>query len=294
MEKVLVLGAKGFLGSQIFNYFLGIPRYSVCQSDQRITEEETLHDIFNSFKPDVVISAIGRTGNRSTDDCNNNTQATVESNVIVPRMIAKTCECRGVYMVHLSTGCLWDRYVQGKLVFSESDPYCPEYISAYHASKMVIDQWLIENFPQALVLRVRLPISHNWHLKDLITKLIGFSRVYDVFQSVTVVEDMLPALETLIRIRERGAFNMTTADVHYPSLIRRWNIISGEKREFLIVDPSPISVSIRKPVCSLSTEKVRKVLRENRHTLPEGINSIDGIMRRRLSEMMTEKEAAAI
>ena len=60
-----------------------------------------------------------------------------------------------------------------------------------------------------LYTRIRMPMSCYSHPRNLINKIASYPKVISIPNSVTLVEDLSPALERLIELRLTGVLNLT-------------------------------------------------------------------------------------
>lgn len=202
-DKVLIFGAKGWLAAK-FAAFL--PNAEL--TNVNIANYEEVSRVLDKVRPVVVINAAGKTGRPNIDWCERpeNRAATRQSNVFGPMTLANTCGKRGIYLVHLSSGCIFNGQSPGPDGWTETDT--PNPVSFYSETK-VLGEFHIMNRPcRSLIVRLRMPVDDQPNPRNLITKLAGYSRVIDVVNSVTVVNDFLVATAHLIERRETGIFNV--------------------------------------------------------------------------------------
>lgn len=198
--KTLIFGA-GYLGSRLIDGLSGI--HEVATADSR--------DPYVGEWPDVVINAVGRTGSPNIDWCESNKHGTYKANVIFALNLAAACTRagpNGVYMIHLSSGCCFYGPRNGcddsDGGWREDDDANPE--SFYSRTKYAADL-VLSKLPNVAVVRLRMPIDYTPHPKNLITKLASYSRVIDVCNSVTVLDDLVAVIAGLVEKRGTGIFH---------------------------------------------------------------------------------------
>lgn len=207
-RKVLVFGA-GFLGHQIAKVFNG------NLSFVRIEDPHAVWETLRKYKPDVVINAAGKpSGSCNIDWCLDHMNETVVSNIIGPYNLASACKSEGVgSFVLLSSGCIFDERPDGRS-FKENDE--PNPVNFYGVTKVAAERIvrrLFEGQEQRLLIpRIRMPISYHDHPRNLISKLVRYSRgahpVVNAPNSVTVVDDFLFALVDLVERNRHGIFHV--------------------------------------------------------------------------------------
>src|SRR3989344_2091165 len=71
-------------------------------------------------KPDIVINAAGKTGRPNVDWCEDHKEETLHANVTGAVVLLEECRKRGIYWVHMSSGCIYTGDNNGA-GFSEED-----------------------------------------------------------------------------------------------------------------------------------------------------------------------------
>lgn len=193
--KILVLG-NGFVGKPLAEYL------HADISNKRISEltEEDLDY-------DVVINTIAKT---SIDWCEKNREETFDTNVVQAVRLAKLV--KGKY-VFFSSACIF-KSVNGEINYEDSVPN-PQCFYTY--TKLMAEQLIEEVRPDTLIIRPRLLISEHSHPRNTINKLLNYDKVITCQESATVLEDMIPKIESLLE--ESGAFNIFNEGTISPSEI---------------------------------------------------------------------------
>lgn len=183
--KILLLG-KGFLGTKILDYFK-------CDFlDKRI--ENMVSEDFEGY--DVVINTIAKA---NVDWCEENEDVCFDTNTRQAIRIAKLV--KGKY-VFVSTGCIF-----------------PEPLCEYAWSKFFAEIAIRELKENHLIIRPRLLISTSPHPKNTIDKILSYPVLSTSPESMTIIEDMLPELEKLLRKDAKGTFNIVNEGTISPSYI---------------------------------------------------------------------------
>lgn len=219
--KILVFGSKGWLGQE----FLKIYPSAVAASAD-IADQAAVSAAFDAHEPDIVINTAGKTGRPNVDWCEDHKLETVRSNVTGPLVLLEECMKRDVYMVHLSSGCIYEGD-NGGGGFAETDP--PNFAGSYYARTKIWSDQILKEFP-VLVLRLRMPFDHSLNDRSLITKIMRYPRVLDVENSITYLPDFLQAAQTLIEKRKTGVYNAVN-----PGAISPYRIMELYRE---IVDPA--------------------------------------------------------
>jgi len=220
MKKEIVIFGNGWLGNKYKDYYK--EKAEIVSTD--ISDSKAVEKILNSLRPKIVINAAGKTGHPNVDWCEDNKLETVNSNIAGPLMLLKASLDRNIFLVHLSSGCLFNG--KKKNGFTEEDQ--PEPPNFYAWTKATADE-ILKRFP-VLIIRLRMPIDNQPNPRNLITKLTNYPKIIDVENSVTVVKDLIWATDQLIRKKKTGIYNVTN-----PGPVKHRNILKWYKT---IVDPN--------------------------------------------------------
>jgi len=211
--KIIILG-KGFIGSRIQEE-LGFPVI-----ERKIFSFKDAEDIFEQFRPKIIINCIGHTG-ENVDDCEKDIDKTLIANSFVPLILAELCLRKNIKLIHISSGCIYHfDYKKQKPIKEEQSPDFFELF--YSRTKIYADEALkilSKKYP-ILILRSRVPLDNRPHPKNLLTKLINYKRVIDIPNSVAYIPDFIKALKHLIEINALGLFNVVNKGaLRYPELL---------------------------------------------------------------------------
>jgi dTDP-4-dehydrorhamnose reductase len=172
-----------------------------------VSDMARVRSLLRATQADLVINAASKTHSATTpniDGCLESPymrRQTLAANALGAGNVALACAEYGCQVVHLSSGCIFE----GDRPFNERS--VPNPPSFYARTKAFGEQLVSEANDQALIVRLRMPISAEPHPRNLLTKLSSALDVVDVTNSVTVVEDLLPFVDAL-------AFAGVTGVVH--------------------------------------------------------------------------------
>jgi dTDP-4-dehydrorhamnose reductase len=220
MKKILIIG-NGFLGRKCAAAWP-----EAILSDRIITSVKDAEDLLDEYKPDSVLNAAGIVGKPNVDWCETHQLETIAGNTTLPIMIAEACQNKGVYLLHMGTGCVFYGYSSDPNGWKESDFGNP--LAVYTRSKYAADL-VLSTLPNVGIARIRMPIDWQSSPANLIDKLASYKRVIDVINSVTVVEDMIGVFKQLLEKQAAGIFHVTN-----PGAIKHTEILEMYKE---IVDP---------------------------------------------------------
>lgn len=283
--KILVFGAKGFIGGLFLDGFPG-----AVASDADIADQSAVRMALEKEKPDVVINAAGKTGKPNVDWCEHHKMETLRANVTGPLILVEECERVGAKLVHMSSGCIYegDRISSavgglrgvGNGGFTEEDR--PNFFGSFYALTKAWSEQALKDFP-VLQLRVRMPFDGSTHPRTLIGKILKYPRVLDEPNSITYVPDFIEAAKILIQKGKTGIYNVTN-----PGAISAYDIMTMYKE---IVDPTHTFerltlehlgevVKAGRSNCMLNTKKLEDegiILRPIKEAVEEALHTIKGL-----------------
>jgi dTDP-glucose 4,6-dehydratase len=240
--NILVYGSNGWIGNQFLeilkkqnmNFTCGISR---TDDDVSLTEE------IERINPTHVVSFIGRTHGKigekiyTTIDYLENKGKLLENvrdNLFSPFLLAELCKQKNIHYTYLGTGCIF--------TFDEFHPFGEEkngfdesslpnfYGSSYSVVKGFTDRMMSLYKDNVLNLRIRMPINNEKNGRNFITKIVNYSKICSVPNSMTVLPELLPFVLDMMRKSITGTINLTN-----PGLISHNEILEMYKE---IVDPS--------------------------------------------------------
>lgn len=147
--KVLLLGAKGQLGSAFAEYFerRGTPCLALDHHACDVTDGDSVVKAIDASRADVLINC---TAYNLVDDAEDRREEAFAVNAVAPRMIAELCAGRKIRCVHFSTDYVFDGAKRAPYV--ETD--IPGPLNIYGASKLAGEQHVLGASAGHLVFRV--------------------------------------------------------------------------------------------------------------------------------------------
>ena len=252
MDKVLIFGGRGYIAGHLQSVYPNavLPEVDICDA-------VAVGNILDFEKPDIVINAAGKTGKPNVDWCEDHKLETILSNVQGPLNLLDACAKRGIYWVHIGSGCTYEGD-NGGPGFTEEDT--PNFSGSFYSrSKLWIDQ-ILKDFP-VLQLRLRMPFDGTNHPRNLISKLKKYSKVLDVPNSITYIPDFLLALQALVKKRKTGIFNVVNQGEISPyQIMLRYRELVDPTHTFdrLTIDRLGDVVCAGRSNCVLSSKKLER------------------------------------
>jgi 3,5-epimerase/4-reductase len=143
--------------------------------------------------------------------------------------------------------------------------------SFYSATKSKTEE-LLKHYTNALILRLRMPVSDDLHPRSFVTKISTYPNVVDIPNSNTILHDLLPCSLLLASYNETGIYNFTN-----PGAISHNEVLSLFKKHvrpgfawknFSLEEQSKV-IKAGRSNCKLDTTKLVKKLREYGAEVPE-------------------------
>jgi nucleoside-diphosphate-sugar epimerase len=252
MARVLVFGSKGWIGGQVINILHTRKEIDcVLDADVRADTIEGVGKELDTWLPTHVISTIGRTHGK-IDGVNIPTidyleypgklVENVRDNLFSPFILAKLCSDRNIHFTYLGTGCIFE-YEKGQTFTEDSKPNF--FGSEYSVVKGFTDQLMSLFSSNTLNVRIRMPITASPNPRDFITKILGYEKICSVYNSMSVLDDLLPLMVDMAITKKTGTINLTNpgtishAEIleMYKELVDptiTWNFMSYEEQSALL------------------------------------------------------------
>lgn len=211
MKKILITGGSGQLGYDIYRELnkrygddvkIFMPNHAVLD----ITDENSVKELIDSFKPDVVFHAAAYT---KVDDAEDNKEACFKANSYATQVIAEACESIGAKLIYVSTDYVFD----GKKgsPYSEGDLINP--INVYGSSKAAGEKKAMLN-PKTFVVRTSWVFGINGKnfvktMLDLAEKRDKLTVVSDQIGSPTYTVDLARLLVDMSESDKYGIYHAT-------------------------------------------------------------------------------------
>ncbi len=241
--KVTIFGARGYLGE----HFQSLYPHASCPSVD-IADAQAVAAVLDADTPDIVINAAGKTGRPNVDWCEDHKEETLSANVTGPLVLLQECRKRGIYWVHLSSGCIYTGDNGGN-GYTEDD--IPNFDGSFYSRTKTWSEQILKEFPDVLILRIRMPFDDSINDRSLLMKVRKFTRVNDIKNSLTYLPDFLNAAKILIEKRKSGIYNIVN-----PGVLSPYDIIELYKE---IVDPAHVA----EPLTAAELPSVSKAGRSN-------------------------------
>ncbi len=215
IKKILVFGGKtGWIGQKIVK-ILTDANYQVVATQTRLENRESLELEIQKEKPDCVINAAGVTGVPNVDWCEDHKQETIRSNIIGALNLADISFKNNIHFINIGTGCIYEydknHPIYSGIGFKEEEE--PNFAGSFYSyTKIMLDK-LLKEYPNTLNLRLRMPISDDFHPRNFVTKITKYQKVVNVPNSMSILSDLLPLIPQMAERRLVGVYNFVNPGV---------------------------------------------------------------------------------
>lgn len=214
MEKILITGASGLLGSKVVKLaeqsFEVIPTHNTRSSFKNsfkmdITNSAEVLQVFGKTKPDVVIHIAAET---RVDQCEKNKQEALKVNAEGTKNVVMACEVNAK-LIYVSTDYVFDGE---KGLYVESDR--PNPLNYYGWTKLKGEEFVKENCQDYVIARTSVLYGwHSWKTNFLLWLIGSLKRgeqitvVDDHYNSPTLADNLAEILLEIVETDSKGIFH---------------------------------------------------------------------------------------
>ncbi|XP_057955899.1 trifunctional UDP-glucose 4,6-dehydratase/UDP-4-keto-6-deoxy-D-glucose 3,5-epimerase/UDP-4-keto-L-rhamnose-reductase RHM1-like [Malania oleifera] len=213
--KFLIYGRTGWIGGLLGKICekQGIP---YAYGKGRLEERSQLLADIQKVKPTHVFNAAGVTGRPNVDWCESHKPETIRTNVVGTLTLADVCREHGLLMMNYATGCIFEydaKHLLGSGIgFKEEDK--PNFTGSFYSKTKAMVEELLKEYDNVCTLRVRMPISSDLsNPRNFITKISRYSKVVNIPNSMTVLDELLPISVEMAKRNCKGIWNFTNPGV---------------------------------------------------------------------------------
>lgn len=201
MNKYLILGSKGQLGSTLCRLFeregIDYTGYDMPQID--LMDKATYAALIHAYSPDAVVNCAAYTNvNEAEEDFN----TSMAINGTVLRSLVGICNAEGIHLLHISTNYVFNGNKPGG--YLEEDH--PDPVNYYGLSKLV-GEWIIKKYSSSYTI-VRTADLYGNSPRSIVDKLIGLlqnaGRIKLVDDEFTSPTNVFNLAEQIMVILEEG------------------------------------------------------------------------------------------
>jgi dTDP-4-dehydrorhamnose reductase len=243
--KVLIFG-NGQIGNFYLDHFRSRDTEAGIAVGVDITDLEQVDKAIDEFGPDVVINTAAAT---NLEWCGLNRLQAFNVNVLGAGNVAKSCDRAGAHLVHYSSGCIFSSLSGIDAKVEESAPNPASYYGWTKVWSEEIVGFERSSEFRALTLRPRQPVSAQVSPKNMLVKMLTFSKFVDTPNSGTVIEDLMDWTDGLVAAGATGVYHVANSGYTTPYKI------AGMIREHILPDLEPEKID--KAELDLLTPNIR-------------------------------------
>jgi len=210
MERVLVFGAKGMLGSAIMDSLSSsFELVGFGHEELDVTDEKATRRAISDLEPGIVIHAAAYT---DVDGCETNPEESYRVNGQGTLYVVQACRETKSRLVYLSTDYVFDGKTSRP--YREEDPVNP--INVYGKSKLQGEQHVSRLLTDFIIIRTQWLFGKTG--KNFVTTVLDSARdgkpmtiIRDQIGSPTYVMDLSCAISQLLRKDFRGIFHVANS-----------------------------------------------------------------------------------
>lgn len=223
--KILFYGSTGWIGQKLIKL---LSQHEVIPGKARLENLSQLTKEFESIVPDHVISCAGLTGRPNVDWCEDHHLEVTQVNSTGTLALANLCLKYGINLTYMGTGCIFSYDSKhlcpelgissveqlnrsGIVGYTEAD--IPNFTGSFYSLGKGLTESLLKEYPNVLILRIRMPISDDLAPRSFVTKITKYAKVVNIPNSMSVLSDLLPLVPEMIQRDLTGIYNFTNPGV---------------------------------------------------------------------------------
>ena len=289
MEKLLIIGGSGLVGSTLAKYTKMKYDVHVTINKNRsiindvpstrvdlIDEPSSIVNLIQNFRPDFVVHAVAHS---SVDLCETEHQLADNLHVDITNEIASICQEIDAKLIFLSTDAVFDG--TSKIKYTETDETNP--INYYGKTKFKAENIVLKYSKKNTVLRTA--VIYGWHKNSKFTNWILSSlnqgKIVDPFSdqynTPTLVDDLARSIINIIEMNVSGLFHAvgSTCVNRYEFALLLAGKFQLEKNLIKSVTSAEKKQSAPRPFRTcLDASKLEKILNFKFCSLDDGVSII--------------------
>jgi len=201
-------------------------------AESRVENREDVAKELDLVKPTHVFMAAGITGRPNIDWCEDHKPETMRTNVIGTLNLVDLCYERNIHITVYATGCIFvydEKHPEGSGIgFTEEDT--PNFTGSFYSQTKSYMEPMLKEFPNCLILRVRMPVSDDLFHRNFVTKIVKYEKVVNIPNSMSILYELLPGSLAMAQKGLTGVYNFTN-----PGVISHNQVLDLYKK---YIDPS--------------------------------------------------------
>lgn len=284
MEKYLVIGANGLIGSKLtrlltqknliwFGTYNKRSKKDLIRLD--IGNSQELGKVFEQIDPDIVFHCANLGG--GVDFCEYNRDLCRNFHLAATQSIGNFCKLVGARFVYVSTD-----YVFNDRLEPAREEDIPQPLNFYGKMKLAAEQWITDNLSDFTIIRTT--NVYGWDPQTTTPNFImnlfrtinnneSFKAPAYLWGTPTYVGDLVQFMYELVNMYPSDVYHVVGSEFinRYNWAVRACDILEMDSSRVIKISMPPDNMIPRPMKLVLSTSKVNNLLKSNLHNVTDGL-----------------------
>lgn len=191
-----ILGGNGYIGSVICAGLKAkdISFINLSRNENDYYQRPLLERWLEKNQITFLINSAGFTGRPNVDACEKQKAECLLGNAVLPGIVKEACQNQNVPLGHVSSGCIYHGLRDDGQPFTEQDSpnFCfrTNFCSFYSGTKALGEE-VLSDYEQCYIWRLRIPFNSVDGHRNYLSKLLNYSRLLNVRNSLTNLDDFV-------------------------------------------------------------------------------------------------------
>ena len=245
-------------------------------SSNRIYNYNDVLDDIKLYKPKFIISTAGYSTPNTIDYYESHKEELILTNTTGNLILADLASKHEIHLTLIMSGCIYT-YKDNDYTKQYNEEDIPNFSGSFYSKNRIETEQLISNYNHICILRLRMPISNDFHYKSLITKIIKYKTVINIPNSMSILEDLIPFIITVLEKNLTGIFNLVnTNTITHPEILDMYKKYINPKYEYTIIteEEQDHKLLAKRSNCYLNNDKISQYM-----NIPDIYESIENIFK---------------
>ncbi len=285
---ILITGSNGLIGSKLKQIFSKskLRILSPPRSELNLLNTKSILSYLNKNNPLIIINCAAYTNMEEAERQKGDKKGLAwQINVEGTKNIASACKKQNIFLIHISTDCVFYDFKNIKNGYNENLKPIQnrQKLSWYGYTKLIAEQELLKTKIKCAIVRISYPFGSAKSQKDFILKTREYINTNvpffkDFYFTPTFIPDLAKAIERIIKLKKTGVYHVSTTNITTPHKIALYtakilslkNTIKNQKLTYYLKNNNTY---IRPQNSSLNSKKTQKILRVKFHSWQKAIDN---------------------
>lgn len=285
-SKVLIIGASGFLGKELYKTFKSDEVYQTYGTYSKkngenfeylgMTDLESIKNVFSKVEPNIVLITAALT---NVENCETSKEEAYKINVIGIKNVIQECKAHKCKVIYISTEYVFDG---NNGPYDELDEVNP--INYYGETKLYGEKIILEEIEHYLI--VRTTVVYGWDIesKNFIMQLIKnlnekntMKVTIDQISSPTYCPNLAEMIKECCEKSITGILNIVGRDImdRYTFAIKAAEILNLNKNLIIPIETKTVGQIAKRPLkAGLNVDKISQILECKPMSVVKGLNEV--------------------